>query len=193
MTAALRKPLTLTEFLAWEERQELRYEFDGNGPVAMTGGTLAHDQISFNVRRSLDARLAGTKCRPFGSNVKVLVADRSRYPDALVACTPQDDRATVVQAPVVVFEVISAETARTERLLKLREYQATPSIQRYVILEQTSVGAAVFVRKAGDWVATALTEGDMLAMPEIGIEIPLAEFYVGLDFPIDAGEAGEGA
>jgi hypothetical protein len=38
-------PMTLAEFLAWEERQELRYEFDGFAPVALTGGTRAHDAI----------------------------------------------------------------------------------------------------------------------------------------------------
>ncbi len=39
-------PITLAEFLAWEERQELRHEFDGFAPVAMTGGTRAHETIS---------------------------------------------------------------------------------------------------------------------------------------------------
>ena len=37
MNVALRRPMTLSEFLAWEERQELRHEFDGFRPVAMTG------------------------------------------------------------------------------------------------------------------------------------------------------------
>ena len=37
MNLALRNPMTLAEFLAWEEREPLRYEFDGFGPVAMTG------------------------------------------------------------------------------------------------------------------------------------------------------------
>ena len=39
MNLALRKPMTLAEFLEWEERQPLRYEFDGVGPVAIAGGT----------------------------------------------------------------------------------------------------------------------------------------------------------
>lgn len=38
MSNALRKPMTIKAFLAWEERQELRCEFDGFEPVAMTGG-----------------------------------------------------------------------------------------------------------------------------------------------------------
>jgi Uma2 family endonuclease len=48
---------------------------------------------------------------------------------------------------VVVFKVVSEDTARTDRIEKLREYQATPSIQRYVIFEQKSIGAAVFARR----------------------------------------------
>ena len=46
MNLALRKPMTLAEFLEWEERQPLRYEFDGVGPVAMTGGTYGHSPSS---------------------------------------------------------------------------------------------------------------------------------------------------
>ncbi len=41
MNAVLRRPMSVEEFLAWEERQELRHEFDGIQPVAMVGGTLA--------------------------------------------------------------------------------------------------------------------------------------------------------
>ncbi len=39
----------------------------------------------------------------------------------------------------------------------------------------------VFVRKGTDLVVEALTAADTLHMPEIGIEVPMAEFYVGLD------------
>jgi len=37
MSASL-KPLTVDEFLDWERAQQLRYEFDGIQPVAMTSG-----------------------------------------------------------------------------------------------------------------------------------------------------------
>lgn len=37
-------------------------------------------------------------------------------------------------------------TSRAARIEELREYQATDSIQRYVILEQDSIAAAVFAR-----------------------------------------------
>jgi len=69
---------------------------------------------------------------------------RIRYPDASVNCTQGRPGDTIVPAPVVVFEILSPSTSRTDRIEKLREYQATPSIQRYVILEQDSSAAMVF-------------------------------------------------
>lgn len=180
MSATVRKPMTIAEFLDWEERQELRYEFDGEQPVAMTGGTIDHDSISFNLRKALDARPGGGRCQPFGPNVKILVAGRVRYPDVVVACTPQNGRMTIVEAPVVVFEVISASTSRTDRIEKLREYFGTPSIVRYVILEQDSIAATVFERHGSAWHAAAVTGEDVLAMSEIGIGLPIAACYAGV-------------
>jgi Uma2 family endonuclease len=190
MNVALRRTMSVSEFLAWEERQELRYEFNGFRPVAMTGGTYAHDQITYNVRRALDARLAGKPCRPCGPNVKILAGRSVRYPDVLVTCSPISNDATVIDGPVVVFEVISKDSGRTDRIEKLRDYRETPSIRHYVILEQTSIAASVFARDGEDedWIATALTEGDMLRLPELGIELPLAECYAGLDFLRDEAE-----
>jgi len=185
MNIALRKPMSLAEFLAWEERQELRYEFDGFQPVAMTGGTAGHDEITSNLRERLKSRLSGTPCRPFGPNVKIIAAGKVRYPDVLVTCSPIPRGATVIDNPVMVFEVVSHDNQRTDRIEKVQDYRATPSIQRYVILEQTYIGATVFVRKGEDWMATALAEGDTLQLPEIGIELPLDECYAGLDLPSD--------
>jgi Uma2 family endonuclease len=88
-----------------------------------------------------------------------------------------------------VFEVISDDTARTDRIEKLREYQATPSIRRYVILEQRSIGAMTFFRKGEDWVVSALTEADTLDLPEIDIAIPMSELYTGLQLAPPVGGA----
>jgi Uma2 family endonuclease len=189
MSAVLRKPMTVDEFLAWEERQELRWEFDGFHPVAMTGGTAAHETIGGNVRTALDNRLRGRRCRVFGPTLKIEVVGRIRYPDAFVVCTPVRPKETVVRDPVVVFEVLSESTSRTDRIEKLREYAATASIQRYVILEQDAMAAMVFVRKGTDLVAGTLTAGDTLAMPEIGLDLPLAEFYVGVELSDSIPEA----
>ena len=54
--------MTREQFLAWEERQQLRYEFDGFQPVAMTGGTAAHAAIQRNLAMAVGGRLRGGTC-----------------------------------------------------------------------------------------------------------------------------------
>jgi Uma2 family endonuclease len=178
MSVALRKPITLAEFLEWEERQQLRYEFDGFEAVAMTGGTIAHDRITFNLQKALDARLAGKPCRPLGPNVKIIADGRARYPDAIVVCCPVSPTATVADDPVVVFEVLSEGSHETDLIDKNREYRATPSIQRYVVLQQTHKAAIVFVRRQDGWLSEIVSGDDArLDLPEIGIAVPLHEVY----------------
>ena len=183
MNLALRKPMTLAEFLEWEERQPLRYEFDGIGPVAMTGGTYGHSTIQGNLATAVGGRLRGKRCRFHGSHLKFQVAEgHVRYPDGMVLCSPIDRTATVVYDPVVVFEVLSPSTARDDRIVKAREYQATPSVQRYVMLEQDGVSATVYARSGETWTHEILIANSILSLPEIDVELPLAELYDGIVF-----------
>ena len=144
--------MTIDEFLAWEEGQELRWEFDGFAPVAMTGGTAGHSAIQRNLSMALGVRLRGKPCQAYTADLKIRVARSIRYPDAFVVCTPVPRMATVVDDPVVVFEVLSPGTASVDHFVKNREYRDTPSIRRYVMLEQDFVGATMFERAGDDWV-----------------------------------------
>ena len=181
MSNALREPMTLDEFLAWEERQELRYEFDGFQPVATTGGSYAHDAVSMNLAAALVSRLRGTPCRAHGSNLKVSAEGRVRYPDAFVTCQSYGNADKFARDPVVIFEVLSPSTAGTDRIDKVREYTALSSLRRYVLLEQDRVAATVWERQGTGWVASVLTDAAVLPMPEIGVELSLAELHEGVD------------
>ena len=187
MSTALRKPrMTREEFFDWAQAQDTRYEFDGFAPVAMTGGNINHSQITQNILVSLRARLHGSPCRPLGPDAGLAtVGDAVRYPDALVTCDKVRGLALTVSGAVVVFEVVSPTSGRTDRIVKLREYRAVPTIRCYVILEHNSVGLTVLTRQREDedWTARALTSEDTLQLPEIGIEIPVAELYEDVDLP----------
>jgi len=150
----------------------------------MTGGTVAHDQITFDLRAALAARLAGKPCRPLGPNVKIIVDGRIRYPDGFVVCQPVSRTATIAGDPVVVFEVLSEGSSETDLIDKNREYRATPSILRYVVLRQTHRAAIVFVRREDGWLSE-IVSGDHanLDLPEIGITVPLHEIYVNSGLP----------
>jgi len=184
-TALHRTGLTRDEFLDWAGEQEGRFEFDGFEPVAMGGGTLDHDQIGQNLIVALRSRLQGSPCRVRGPNAGMAtIGDTVRYPDALVACAKVAGAARLVPGVVVVFEVVSPSSGRIDRMVKLREYRAVETIRRYIILEHASIGLTVLSRGdgTGDWIATSLLSGDTLHLPEIGVELPVAELYADVDF-----------
>ena len=191
MNVVVRKPrMTREAFFDWAQAQDARYEFDGFHPVAMTGGSINHSQTTQNILFALRRRLGGSVCRPLGPDAGVAtIGDAVRYPDALVTCAKLDGTARVVPGVVVVFEALSPTS---DRIDKLREYRAVASVRRYVILEYASAALKVFERVDGesDWTATALTPDDVVRMPEIGIEVPVAEFYENVDLPTYEGPRG---
>ena len=177
--------MTREEFFQWAEAQEERYEFDGERPVAMPGGTNAHGLVVANIVAELGTRLRGKSCQVFpaeGGGVAT-VGQTVRYPDATVTCSPVQGRDRLIPSPVVVFEVVSEGNARTDRFHKMREYHAVPSIRRYVLVEQAVPVLVSYLRQDdAPWTATSLSIGDTLALPEIGIEIPVADIFEGVSF-----------
>ena len=124
--------------------------------------------------------------------MKIIVDGRARYPDAFVVCQPVPSTATVADNPVVVFEVVCESTNSTDLIDKNREYRATPSIRRYVILQQTRVAAVVFARRGQDWLSEIVAGPDaVLQLPEIDIELPMAAIYANVvaeEKPAGSGE-----
>ena len=186
MSVTFRVPtMTRDQFFDWAEAQGGRYEFDGFQPVAMTGGNLNHNQIAINILVALRGRLGGTGCRPHGMDAGVATVDNTvRYPDGVVTCSSVNGQSRLVPDPVVVFEVISPTSGHMDRIVKLREYAAVDSIRRYVIVESSSIGLTVHERQAAGqkWTVTSVMAGDLLSLAEMGIEIPAAELYEGIEF-----------
>jgi len=176
--------MTREQFFDWAEARDERYEFDGFQPVAMTGANLRHTIIAHNIYTALRNRLKGKGCQPMGPDAGVAtIGDIVRYPDGLVTCSPITGDEYLTPNVVVAFEVISATSGRMDRIVKVREYAAVPSMLRYVIVETASVGLTVMDRLSGDakWTVTTLVADEVLAMPEIGVDIPVVELYEGLD------------
>jgi Uma2 family endonuclease len=195
MNIALRKTWTQEQFLDWAEAQDERYEFDGVQPVAMTGGFNRASAIGINLLVALANRLRRTGCRALGPDAGVETVNTAvRYPDALVTCSKDALEGRKVPGVVAIFEVLglTADAKRRDRITKVREYAAVPSIRRYVILDSARVGLTVMERDAPDqpWRTTNLTNGDVLRMPDIGIEIPVGEFYEEITFPDQAKAEG---
>ena len=147
----------------------------------MTGGSLAHQDIVFNLRGLL-SRLVDERPFRVAHEMRLRIGPRIRYPDVLVFAGRLDQTARTLTDAVAIFEVLSDDTATTDRVEKLIDYAAVPSLRSYVLLEQTAVAATLFLREpSGAWTASAHTTGT-LVMPGLDISLPLADLYQGLVF-----------
>jgi Uma2 family endonuclease len=182
MDNVLDRPWTTDSFLAWEDRQEGKYEFDGQNVIPMTGGTVAHQVIVFNLLVVFGPLLAHL---PFQAlhEMRLRIGSRIRYPDVAVTAGPVEQTTRTLTDAVAIFEVLSDDTATTDRVAKLIDYAAVPSLRCYVLLEQTAMAATLFQREPGGvWIASGHTGGG-LELPGLDLELPLADLYRGLTFP----------
>lgn len=174
-------PLTFDAFLAWEERQRERFELVGGVVRLMADGTEGHDRIGLNIAAALRIRLRGAPCSAHGSNLKVVsrAAGAVMYPDAFVRCGPRDDRRTTTDDPAVVFEVLSESTLKHDLIRKRLAYEAIPSLRRIVYVSVDEARIDMRVRaEDGSWGdETVEGLGALVRLPEIGVELPLAEIY----------------
>ena len=103
------------------------------------------------------------------------------YPDGFVVCSPFVAGATRIPDPVVIFEVLSDDSAQWDLVIKNEEYAGVPSVRRYIVVSQDKMAGTMFERIGTDWVGHLLHANSILRMPEIDIEVPLAELYEGID------------
>ena len=63
--------LTPQEYLDWEAQQDYRYEYIDGEIIAMTGGTIPHNDLALNFYSALRPFLRERGCRANVSDVKV--------------------------------------------------------------------------------------------------------------------------
>lgn len=135
---AIPKPhrMTVAAYLDWEPLQELRYEFVDGEVLAMTGGTLPHNDIAINLLTTLRPQTRKQGCRINIADAKVKVTPtRYRYPDVVVSCDQRDKTALdAIRYPKLVVEVLSAGTEAQDRGEKFKEFRALASLEEYVLI-----------------------------------------------------------
>jgi Uma2 family endonuclease len=178
--------MTAEEYLEWEAKQELRHEYVDGEILAMTGGSIPHNDIALNFYRSLYPHLRQRGCRVNVSDVKVQASQNNRYfyPDLVVSCEPEDLKSrNFIQYPKVIIEVLSPSTASYDHNKKLKYYRQIPSLQEYVLVDSEEIAVEVYQRGEGKrWYYYAYTEGDAIALKSIDFECPIELLYEGVSF-----------
>ena len=191
---------TVEEYLRLEEDSLEKYEYRDGEIVAMAGGTPDHSLILANVIGELRARLKGKPCRLYESNLRVKDPRKVlyHYPDATIICGPalfeaQDAKKSTVINPRVIVEVLSPSTEGYDRGMKFSRYREIESFEEYVLITQEEPSIETFLRQPdGTWSLAAYNGRDAIAKIRcLGIDLPLAEVYAGVEFIEIPGEVIE--
>lgn len=179
--------MTIEEYLAWEPLQELRYEYENGEVIAMTGGSIPHNDIALNLYTALRPHLRARGCRVNVSDVKVQMTPQSAYyyPDVVVSCDPQDiNSRKFIQNPKIIVEVLSPGTTNRDKGEKFTNYLKIPSLQEYLLINSESISVERYCRGEGKmWLYYPYTEGDVITLSSIDFEIAIALIYEGVTFP----------
>jgi Uma2 family endonuclease len=178
------RPLTLAEFLAWEERQPTKHEFRSGAVYAMGGATDDHGQIITNLIAIIRPVLRGSACRAYANDIKVVTDfPGSRYPDVLVAREQRDalDR-LVKRHPKLIIEVLSSSTAAVDANEKLDEYQTIAELEEYVLIDSRKASVRIY-RRNGEKLETApaIISG-AIELQSLNLSIALSDIYEDVNF-----------
>jgi Uma2 family endonuclease len=193
-TAQQIRRYTPDEYYRLEAHADHRSGYYDGEVFAMAGGGARHSQICANILGHLWSKLKGAPCVPFASNLKLRVnaTGLRTYPDVSVYCGPReldpDDpaRQTYVN-PAVLAEVLSPSTEQYDRGTKSVHYRRIETLKIILLASQDEAHVESLVREQdGSWSLREYEGMDnVLPLDAIGVELPLAAIYQGVNFTSD--------
>ncbi len=179
--------MSVEDYLAWEERQEIKHEYIDGEIYEMTGGTGEHSMITANIQGFLWNRLSFPQYTVHTSDMRVkLSPSRYVYPDLSIVrgeSIYDDASRLILRNPVFVVEVTSPSSAIRDRMDKLDNYFNVPSIEAYLIVDQDRPRADLYSRMQDGWRLRAFNQPeDVIPLPALECQLPLEQVYRGIVF-----------
>jgi Uma2 family endonuclease len=177
MNVELRRPMTVSEYLAWADSQveRRRTELINGQIVAMSPERVAHNRIKTRVYMALSRAMStsGIEGEVLTDGMAVPIDDHTAYePDALVYLgTLLPGHQLSAPAPVIVVEVLSPTTAHHDTSAKLIGYFRLSSVQHYLVIDPE---ARTVTHHARGEMPVIVTEG-FLKLDPPGLEVTVRD------------------
>jgi Uma2 family endonuclease len=117
--------IPLEEYLAGERDTDTRHEYVNGLIYAMAGASETHNTIAGSLYALIETNLKDG-CRAWQSDMKVVIHNKGQrfgyYPDIMAACGENTDDPYVRTNPVLIVEVLSDSTERTDLKEKFDNY-----------------------------------------------------------------------
>jgi len=178
------RPMTLDEFLRWDDVTETHYELIGGSPVAMAPPSEGHSILTVRLVTRIDAALTGR--RPCRAQIEAGVvrpdrADTYFVADISATCAPIEGGRQAIKDPFLIVEILSPSTERHDRRIKLPVYRQIATVQEILFIASDGLYAELHRRSGAQWITEILRGADArLALTSVSIEISLSDLYEGI-------------
>jgi Uma2 family endonuclease len=181
------KYLTPDEYLAMEEKSDIKHEYIDGYVYAMAGANDSHVTLSLTIASMVRNHLRGSGCRVYITDVKTKIESLKRfyYPDVLVTCDPRDAQTeTYKRFPKLIIEVLSSSTEAFDRGDKFADYQQLESLEEYVLISTKRQRLECFRRnQEGLWVLKTYSyDQDNFQLSSIRFEGTFSDLYEDVAF-----------
>src|SRR5215472_3825364 len=157
------KPMTLVDFLRWDDGTETHYELIGGFPVAMAPPAAAHRMLAARLVSRIDLALEKRRpCNAQGDAGVVRPERMDTYFEADIAatCERHEFGQQALKEPFLIVEILSPSTERHDRRLKLPAYRQIETVQEILLIASDDIYAEVHRRAVGaQWITEILRGG----------------------------------
>ncbi len=171
--------MSAKEYLERERDAAYKHEFVNGIVYAMAGASRRHNDISLDIFRALDDRLA-PPCRAYAIDVKVHIEnideEQFYYPDVVVTCSELDIDSHLIKQPSLIVEVVSPTTEDADRGFKFDDYRRLHSVQEYVLVLQEKPSVELYRRRT-NWQKESYGLADEITFESIRVTVPVVLFY----------------
>ncbi|HEY1259982.1 MAG TPA: Uma2 family endonuclease [Stellaceae bacterium] len=180
-------PMTLDEFLHWDDGTDTHYELIGGFPVAMAPPAAAHRMLAMRLGSRVDAGLSTRRPCNAQGEAGVIRPDRSDTyfeADIVATCEPHELGQQALAEPFLIVEILSPSTERHDRRVKLPVYRQLPTVQEILYMDSDGIYAELHRRSGAQWITEILRGGDaVLNLLSVPIEVRLGDLYDGIALP----------
>jgi Uma2 family endonuclease len=177
----LTKLYTVEEYLELEKNSEVRHEYHYGKLIEMPGEAKNANRIAKNILLNWNSKLESQGYEIFTHDVKAEVKKQNiyRYPDLVVAPESDDDDKYIIKLPVIMVEVASDGSWKTDTVIKLKEYTAISTLKYYFIVFQEEMLVQLCVRSEDNrWTFEFFEEAhEVINIPFFNLSITLSEIY----------------
>ena len=177
------KIYTVEDYFELEKNSEVKHEFVDGKLIEMPGESRISNRVAGSLYATLLKLLNHKVFEVYIEDVRLstIRGRKYRYPDVMVVPVIDDEDAYNVYEAVLVAEVLSPSTEKTDRNDKLKEYSKMPSVQYYLLISQEEAIIELYRRNGNVFEYMFFTEREeVIDLPLLNVKFTIEDIYKGI-------------